>query len=101
MFGVWESSHEMECRLLLDVVVGEGAAVLELLARKDQALLIGGDAFLILRVRQAGTRQNLMENGMRQLRTDESTGYNICQSAIHRAAKYGEMRNLPVPGSCS
>jgi hypothetical protein len=30
--------------LLLDVVVGQGAPVLQLFARKDQALLIGGDA---------------------------------------------------------
>jgi hypothetical protein len=29
--------------LLLDVVVGQGAAVLQLLARKDQALLVRGD----------------------------------------------------------
>jgi len=33
---------------LLDVVVGEGAAVLELLAGKDQALLVWGNALLIL-----------------------------------------------------
>ena len=38
----------MEGGLLLDVVVGEGAAVLELLASKDQALLVGGDALLVL-----------------------------------------------------
>merc|ERR550514_929432 len=35
-----EAEHEVEGRLLLDVVVREGAAVLELLARKDEALLI-------------------------------------------------------------
>ena len=34
----------MESRLLLDVVVAERAAVLELLAREDQALLVGRDA---------------------------------------------------------
>ena len=34
----------MQSRLLLDVVVGEGAAVLELLAGEDQALLVGRDA---------------------------------------------------------
>ena len=33
----------MQCRLLLDVVVGEGSAILELLAGKDEALLVGGD----------------------------------------------------------
>ena len=33
----------MEGGLLLDVVVGESAAILELLAGEDQALLVGGD----------------------------------------------------------
>jgi len=41
----------VEGRLLLDVVVRQGAAVLELLAGKDQALLIGGDALLVLDLR--------------------------------------------------
>ncbi len=35
-------------RTLLDVVVGERAAVLELLAGEDQALLVGRDALLVL-----------------------------------------------------
>ncbi len=43
-----ESEDEMECGLLLDVVVGEGAAVLQLLTREDQSLLIRGDALLVL-----------------------------------------------------
>jgi hypothetical protein len=34
----------MESGLLLDVVVGEGATVLELLAGEDQTLLVRGDA---------------------------------------------------------
>ena len=38
----------MQGRLLLDVVVRQGAAVLELLARKDEPLLVGWDAFLVL-----------------------------------------------------
>jgi hypothetical protein len=33
---------------LLDVVVGQGAAVFELLASEDQALLVRGDALLVL-----------------------------------------------------
>ena len=33
---------------LLDVVVGEGAAILKLLAGEDQALLVRGDALLVL-----------------------------------------------------
>ena len=36
---------------LLDVVVRESAAILELLAGEDQALLVGGDALLVLDLR--------------------------------------------------
>lgn len=38
----------MEGALLLDVVVGKSTAVLELLASKDQALLVRRDALLVL-----------------------------------------------------
>ena len=38
----------MERRLLLDVVVAQRAAVLELFAREDEALLIRRDALLVL-----------------------------------------------------
>ena len=37
----------MKSRFLLNVVVGEGAAVLELLASEDEALLVWGNAFLV------------------------------------------------------
>ena len=36
--------HKVQGRLLLDVVVAEGAAILKLLASEDQALLVGGNA---------------------------------------------------------
>lgn len=38
----------MKGRLLLDVIVGKGSAVLELLASEDETLLIRGDALLVL-----------------------------------------------------
>ena len=38
----------MEGALLLDVVVGEGAAVLKLLAGENETLLVRRDAFLVL-----------------------------------------------------
>ena len=38
----------MESRLLLDVVVREGAAILQLLSSKDETLLIRGDTLLVL-----------------------------------------------------
>ncbi|KAF1361509.1 hypothetical protein EJ07DRAFT_47046, partial [Lizonia empirigonia] len=43
-----ETEDQVESRLLLDVVVGESAAVLELLAGEDQALLVRGNALLVL-----------------------------------------------------
>merc|ERR1719327_921304 len=46
-----ETQDQVQGRLLLDVVVGERAAVLELLASKDQALLVRRDALLVLDLR--------------------------------------------------
>ena len=43
-----ETKNEVERALLLDVVVGEGAAILELFTSKDQALLIRRNALLVL-----------------------------------------------------
>ena len=43
-----ESQDEMEGGLLLDVVVGKGSAVLELLTGEDKSLLIRRDTFLVL-----------------------------------------------------
>ena len=41
----------MERRLLLDVVVAEGATVLQLLAGEDKTLLVRWDTLLILNLR--------------------------------------------------
>jgi hypothetical protein len=43
-----QSQHQMERRLLLDVVVREGTTVLELFSGEDETLLVGWDAFLVL-----------------------------------------------------
>lgn len=43
-----QPQDEMERGFLLDVVVGEGAPVLELLAGEDEALLVRRDALLVL-----------------------------------------------------
>ncbi len=43
-----ETEDEMESRLLLDVVIGEGAAVFKLLSGEDESLLVRGDSFLVL-----------------------------------------------------
>mmetsp|Transcript_23860 Transcript_23860/g.49945 ORF Transcript_23860/g.49945 Transcript_23860/m.49945 type:complete len:257 (+) Transcript_23860:233-1003(+) len=43
-----KTQYQVEGGFLLDVVVGEGAAVLELLSGEDETLLIRGDALLVL-----------------------------------------------------
>jgi hypothetical protein len=43
-----ESEHKVQGGLLLDVVVTQSAAIFQLFSRKNEALLIRGDAFLIL-----------------------------------------------------
>lgn len=41
----------MQSGFLLDVIVGEGTSILELLSGENQTLLIGRNAFLILDLR--------------------------------------------------
>jgi hypothetical protein len=43
-----ESEHQVESRLLLDVVVGESSSIFQLLSCKDESLLIGWDTFFVL-----------------------------------------------------
>merc|ERR1712001_128837 len=43
-----QSENEMEGRLLLDVAVGEGSPVLQMLSSEDQPLLVWGDSLLVL-----------------------------------------------------
>lgn len=44
----------MQGRLLLDVVVREGSSIFELLAGKDESLLIRGDSLLVLDLYEVG-----------------------------------------------
>jgi hypothetical protein len=53
-----QAQHQVQRGLLLDVVVGQGAAVLQLLAGKDEALLVRRDA-LLLQNRQRHERSDL------------------------------------------
>jgi len=43
-----QSQHQVKCVLLLDVIVTESSAILELLSSEDESLLIGGNTFLVL-----------------------------------------------------
>ncbi|KAH8171042.1 hypothetical protein LIA77_09823 [Sarocladium implicatum] len=46
-----EAKDKVEGRLLLDVVIGESATILKLLSGEDQALLVRGNALLVLDLR--------------------------------------------------
>ena len=46
-----EAEDEVQRRFLLDIVVGQGATILKLLAGEDQALLVRRDALLVLDLR--------------------------------------------------
>lgn len=43
-----QAQHQVKGALLLDVVVAQGTAILELLTSKDESLLVGGNALLVL-----------------------------------------------------
>jgi len=43
-----KAEHQVQSRLLLNVVIRQSASILELLASKDQALLVRRNAFLVL-----------------------------------------------------
>ena len=46
-----ETQDQVQGALLLDVVVREGSAVLELLPGEDQPLLVRRDPFLVLKIK--------------------------------------------------
>ena|ERR1700722_1236839 len=46
-----QTEDEMKSRFLLDIVVRQRAAVLQLLASKDESLLVGWNALLVLNLR--------------------------------------------------
>jgi len=43
-----ETQHQVECGLLLNVVVTQSTAIFELLPGEYESLLVGGNAFLVL-----------------------------------------------------
>src|ERR1700733_7970977 len=48
LFASAQTEYQVEGGFLLDVVVGQGTAVLKLLAGEDKTLLIRGNSFLVL-----------------------------------------------------
>lgn len=47
MDSQYAPEDQVKCRLLLDVVVAQSAAILELLASEDEALLVWGNSVVI------------------------------------------------------
>jgi hypothetical protein len=67
-----EAEHQVKGGVLLDVVVSEGAAIVQLLAGKDQALLVRGDALLVL---DLGLH---IVNGVRTLNLQSDVCMHVC-----------------------
>jgi hypothetical protein len=69
-----EAQDEVEGGLFLDVVVGEGASVLELLAGEDEALLVRGNAGDEAKQRE-NTSATVSANKKNKYRTDPSLSW--------------------------
>merc|ERR1712122_466410 len=89
----------MKSALLLDVVVGEGSSILELLSSKDQSLLVWWDSFLVLDlgldVLNGIRRFNLQGDGLSSQGFDEdlhtsSQSENQMQSTLFLDVVVGE-----------
>ena len=80
-----KSEDQMESGLLLDVVVGKGSSILELLTGKDKSLLIWWDTFLVLDlsldVFNGVCWLNIQRNGLSCKGLDENLhfGYFLCK----------------------
>ena len=83
-----QAEHEVQGRLLLDVVVGQGAALLELLAGEDESLLVGRDTLLVLDLGLDG----LDSVGGVHVESDGLAGQGLRQGTARR----GEARSAGV-----
>uniref|UniRef100_A0A8R7VB14 Uncharacterized protein n=1 Tax=Triticum urartu TaxID=4572 RepID=A0A8R7VB14_TRIUA len=70
-----KAEHQVYSRLLLNVVIRKSATILELLASKDQALLVRGDALFVLDLRlhivNGVRRFHLQDDGLASKGLDE------------------------------
>jgi hypothetical protein len=81
----WQMQHQVQGGLFLDVVVGQGAAILQLFAREYQPLLVRWDAFLVLDlgldILDGVTGLDLKSDGLARQGLHEDLHVGICQSA--------------------
>jgi len=80
------TKNQMKRRLLLNIIVGESATILQLLPRKNQPLLIRRDTLLILDLTlDALNRVALLyiqSNGLAGKRLDKDLHSNICERNV-------------------
>jgi hypothetical protein len=71
-----QTENKVKGRLLLDVVIGEGSAILQLLSSEDQTLLVRRDSLLVLDllfdIVDGVRRLNLQGNGLTSERLNEN-----------------------------
>jgi len=82
-----KAEDQVEGGLLLDVVVGEGTTILELLACEDQALLVGGDALLVL---------DLGLDIVDRVRGLDLKGNGLTRQGLHENLHFADVRELAV-----
>ena len=78
----------MESRFLLNVVVGQGATILQLLTSEDETLLIGGNALLVLNFRlyivNSVGRFHLKSDGLSSQGLDNYTRFSTMPASVIR-----------------
>jgi len=81
-----EAKDKMKSGFLLDVVVGEGATVFELLSSEDETLLVRWNAFLILNlgldVVNGIRRLNLEGDGLAGEGLNEDLHVDLCEACV-------------------
>ncbi|KAI8807388.1 hypothetical protein BJ742DRAFT_812553 [Cladochytrium replicatum] len=93
-----ETEHKVESRLLLNVVVRQGTAILELLAGEDETLLVRGNSFLVLDLLLH------IVDSVRRLNLNDESGQKISQPSIPKCQsqlRYRHTNKTQMPMTCS
>ena len=84
-----QAKHQVKGRLLLDIIIAQSAAILKLLSRKDQTLLIRRNALLVLNlgldIVNAIRRLHLEGDGLTRQSLDEDLNYDKMEKVVSRA----------------
>ena len=74
LLATTETKDQVKSRLLLDVVIREGAAILQLLSGEDKTLLVRGDTLLVL---------DLLFHGLDGIRRLDFEGDGLPSEGLH------------------